>query len=624
MNTSSTLHLLVLEIIPDDPLRHYRAEHFPFLAGICELVGIPVEWIGLGVPLDMTFDYCLSPEDEAIVGARVSAAAPTHVVTNEHLVADQWARLQAAAPETTFLFRGFYTLDGLLRFLIDTLGVPDLPPALTGEDWLAQVTPRYRRVPANAFARTLSPVVQVVAGPRCTYTRSLTENPFYRDRGIPDTHGGCTFCGREWRPYRVGSFLDFAVRQVVQADADLADQPLVFDIQSAAVWDRLEAFFDRIAAAGVRPLRVYVSPRLDEILAAAGTIDRLLPRLAARGDGLAFYSSGVENFSDVENQRLNKGLDAATIDAATALIVAWREAFPDTFSFPPDQEGLSTILFTPWTTLADVRTNLERYASNPLIAARACLGSRLLLYHGRPVTDLAAADGVLVEDFDDHAGEAGCKIEWDQRELPWRFLHPEVALLARFARRVSELGGIAADDPERILLEAWQETIPTEERDPLGLCVHALAALEEAPDLSDLRSLAAAIQRRIDPAALFRWPGDSTWVRLDEALRSRVAAAFARVQAERPALLHGTAYQSVELRGADGADALRVSFLGPGATPFRVWIQDAALQPKAFKVYPPVAVWVDRDTPLVAAWMEAVVDLAARVAARLASERFMA
>ena len=59
--------LLLLELIPDNPFRHYRAETFPFVYGLCESAGIGCDWAGLGVPEDGSYEYRLQSDDEAVV-----------------------------------------------------------------------------------------------------------------------------------------------------------------------------------------------------------------------------------------------------------------------------------------------------------------------------------------------------------------------------------------------------------------------------------------------------------------------------------------------------------------------------------------------------------------------------
>ncbi|MFH1529960.1 MAG: hypothetical protein ABIK09_04390 [Pseudomonadota bacterium] len=616
---SDAPRVLLLELIPDDPLRHYRAETFPFIAGLLEAAGVACEWVALGVPLDMSFDYRLSPADEAVVVNRVRRFRPSHLLINEHLVDEQWVRLRGACPETRFIFRDRSTLADLREFLADAVGEVGVPPALRGEDWLDQVTPRYQRLPANPLARRLRPFVQILAGPRCVYQRPLAGNPAYQGVDTTGCHDGCAFCGRDWTPYKVRSFVDFAVGQVLQAGKDLGDRdgPLPLDVLSAAIWARLEEFVGRLHDAGVRPFQLYLSPRLDELLAAEKVLDRLLPRLAARGDAIRLYTSGVESFSDAENLRFNKGIGQAEVRAATDRILGWRQAWPEVLGFA--EQGLSAILFTPWTTLTDVQENLRHLDGNPLISADYALGTRLLLFPGRGVTRLAARDGLLAEAFDDHAGEAGCKIEWNQEELPWRFRHREVALLHRLARRLSGQGTVPPSDPEGVRVEAWRLGLPEGSNDTLTIVRHACAALAAEPGIGDLRSLAAATHRRLGVTAPFRWPGTDGRIVLDAGWRDRVADALHRVFENRPGLLSGATPGEIALGRTGGAPALRLEFRGPGGALLVLWMQDANLPVRSFLKNSAVALWIDGSTPLQWPWMEDIVRLVARVAERLAS-----
>ena len=148
-----------------------------------------------------------------------------------------------------------------------------------------------------------------------------------------------------------------------------------------------------------------------------------------------------------------------------------------------------------------------------------------------------------------------------------------------------------------------------------------MEVLDGAAEPMDLRSLAAGIAHRIDPTTPFRWTGDPDWIQIDDAFRDQLEEAFQRIRAMRPALLLGATWDGVELLGMNGAPALRLAFLGSGEIPYRVWVQDAARCPKAYRVVPPVAVWADKETPLVASWMEAITDLVLRVAGRVAARR---
>jgi hypothetical protein len=142
----------------------------------------------------------------------------------------------------------------------------------------------------------------------------------------------------------------------------------------------------------------------------------------------------VENFSPDENARLNKGVTAAQVHEATAFISEISASHPGQFRFPAG--GLSMILFTPWTTLEDVRINIDNIERCPLIAGPAAAGSRLQLFKGRDITELAAKDGLTVKRRKDGFYNSGCIVSADQNEIPWRFAHPQAAVLCELGREL--------------------------------------------------------------------------------------------------------------------------------------------------------------------------------------------
>jgi hypothetical protein len=87
------------------------------------------------------------------------------------------------------------------------------------------------------------------------------------------------------------------------------------------------------------------------------------------------------------------------------------------------------ILFTPWTSLADLRLNLSHIERCPLIHPATALRSRLQLFPDRPVTVLARRDGLVAPRRGGRFYNSGCIVSADQNEIPWRFRHPEVGVL---------------------------------------------------------------------------------------------------------------------------------------------------------------------------------------------------
>lgn len=234
-------------------------------------------------------------------------------------------------------------------------------------------------------------------------------------------------------------------------------------------------------------------PRLDEILAAREAISRCLPLLAENSLALRLYGAGVENFSPDENRRLNKGITAAQVHEAAAFIAETSARRPGQFRFQAGNLGM--ILFTPWTTLEDVRVNVENIERCPLILARAAIGTRLQLFQGRDVTRLAEKDGLIVKKPGAEFFNSGCITNADQSEIPWRFAHPQAAVLCELGRELSlHYFGEQRDTPRArtiAALAARESSSPS----PLAPFRRGLEALRADPRIETLPELLELMSR---------------------------------------------------------------------------------------------------------------------------------
>ena len=106
----------------------------------------------------------------------------------------------------------------------------------------------------------------------------------------------------------------------------------------------------------------------------------------------------------------------------------------------------------------------------------------MLFRKDAPIALLAEQDGLLMKKGESISYNAGCKIDADQDEIPWRFAHPEVAILWRLARRLSsDRHSIPADDPEKQAAESFITESPGGPFNPLPLFREALEAIERHP-----------------------------------------------------------------------------------------------------------------------------------------------
>ncbi|MCX5795057.1 MAG: hypothetical protein NTY77_06155 [Elusimicrobia bacterium] len=476
------LRLLLVELAPDDPTRRFRTSAYPFLMGLARSLGWQASWCALGVRCEPTLRYLLEPGDLKLLRAEVARSRAGAVIINERLQDAQARALAAAIPGRRLIYyhagEDYREIIGFVRqeFLdADESRLRD--PRL-----IERIQPDFSRRVLNQAPWAANPLVRVRAGEFCPYRRPLARNPFFRGLSLPPGAGGCSFCSA---PHADSSPLRDPVSFAVRVVAAALRQPVPegverrFEFEGGAIWARLEEFFKALAARRLRGAEFWFSPRVDTLLAARPAISRCLPLLARQGFALRLYTMGLENFSARENLRLNKGISAAQIRAAADFIAATAARWPREFRFPCG--NMSMIMFTPWTTLADLRINLRHMSRYPLISGSEVIDQRLQLFPSLPITLLARRDGLVTRKRTGPFYNSGCIVRFDQEEVPWRFARPEVGVLYDFARRLAGFCRRRPEDgpadPRIAALQDWPEGPP----DPLPLFRRALAVMTRCP-----------------------------------------------------------------------------------------------------------------------------------------------
>lgn len=429
--------LLLIELLPHEPERQFRAAAYPWLMGLARALGWQASWRALGVRYDPTLRYRLEPGDLALLRAEVRRRKPRAALINEHLRPEQWRALAAAWPGRLV----YWPLEESLEPLGPTFArlVPEADGPLLGRsDLLARLRPGFQRRVLNAAPWAHAPLIRVISGGACDYRRPVSSNPFYRGLPLPARSMGCSFCATLPLPRPAQDVAAFAAREVAAACRQLPSRvERRFELRCQGLWRRLEEFIRELIRLKARRAELIFAPRIDELLATRAALRRCLPLLSRNGLAVRIYGMGVENFSPAENLRFNKGVTARQAHEAAAFITETLAAWPGQFRCDPGP--LSMILFTPWTTLRDLRLNGEHIARCPLIDPCGVLGQRLQLFPDRPITQLAERDGLVAE----RGGafyNSGCIIRAEQHEIPWRFKHPEVALLWQLAQRLAAAG----------------------------------------------------------------------------------------------------------------------------------------------------------------------------------------
>jgi len=380
---------------------------------------------------------------------------------------------------------------------------PEAPPRRPGDDPFADPE---RFAPAVEFLDeddVLRPYARfsLVTNRGCPYSADPADNPAFGgvDLSGPLRRLGCAFCemGGDYRRLAVDDYLGFLTGQVRwYAERAPGAELLLGDEAGAEI---LLPLVDRLVHDGVPPARILVKARAAGLLERADRFRRTLTRARAAGHAVVLFLVGLENFSDAELARFNKGITAADLDRCLALLGDLEGEFGEAFSIRR-YTGHGFVLWTPWTTLEDLDVNLAAFDQHDLrsLSSKAPF-SRLRLHAWAPLHRLAARDGLLDPDG---AGPTRLRrhLGYATDEVSWRFADPRAALAYELlSAGIEERGAQAA----------------------FGLLAEAVARVRELEPVPSepeaLRALMAREARRFATAPVA--PGLPSGPELSEALR---------------------------------------------------------------------------------------------------------
>jgi len=519
--------VLLLDTQSEDAFHTYRSDIFPYLLGRLHARGVPAEWWVVTVPeasmhaggrfvVDVPLDLAAP-----LLGA-LAAWKPTLVILSDALVPAMLAALRQAAPGARFeqapdqdTFAA--TLAATERFLQtgEWASRPDDAPAAL----IDTVAPCFERralgedVPPAAPGRP----VRLLSDPSCLYRRPVASNRFFRDLHDPQAiaHRGCSFCPKAaetLHPERDDAAIPRILAQIEAHQRAEPGRTLPFEVlfEDVRVFLRLEALIDQVLRAGLRPTHFYTMVRADELLRTREQLERVLPRMAAAGHGLRLVSVGAENFSKDENERFNKGIGPEQLYAYHDLVLELEQRFPGTFACP-ESAVFSSILWTPWTTPADLLANIDAADRLGELWLQGAVGMRLQLIDDVPITELARHDGLVTERF----GELGCLApnclsRTGKGEQAWRFADERTAAVFHWLIRLDPIQtsvSLPPDDPHVLELRELRRHLPVpSDFGYVALArglVHAVLALGPDASPADLvRHALGAWLRRAEPGSV--------------------------------------------------------------------------------------------------------------------------
>lgn len=457
--------LMLLEFFRGALRRNEKSMLFPFLQGLAREHGVETVWLCFegdiahmaGAPAGNTLFASLPEQDLATLARHIERLRPTHLLTSDILCREATQLLARQDPPIKHLLMpqaaevphgtdGTAHRGDILRggWFLDWLGMKDAPRP--GPHLVERAVPAYDAVMANKTAKASTPHITILSGVLCATRRTVAKNPHFADLDLRgNTHRGCSFCSCATMPSYTSPRADFLsliatqlrmIQKTAGGSGRNKGRYEIFDIRAFWRFDELAALILRLR---IPPSVFIFNPRIDDVLRLRSRIERILPALAKAGHEVQILSMGVENFSERENARFNKNISLAQVDEFLALIDRWKSAYGRVFKpFKAGQEivELGLILFTPWTTLEDIRINLTRASARGFPGRGYWLYSTLLIESPplptdspTPISRLAMRDGLMVDRFPDQGQVYGLsKNEGEMNAvLAWRFQDAKVA-----------------------------------------------------------------------------------------------------------------------------------------------------------------------------------------------------
>jgi hypothetical protein len=307
--------------------------------------------------------------------------------------------------------------------------------------------------PAPRYAPNLHPVLinpealpavrtfSIVGNRGCPFQLDARDNPLYAGVEIPAGLGrGCAFCttGNHYdgRPNAETAASVLEQIRYIRAQAP-ALTALVLKDQNP--FGYLTELIERCERDGLSGFTLLLETRAEWFLRNATRFDRALGIADRIGVRIAPFLVGIENFSQPELDRFNKGTSAEVHVEFLERLWEWKARYRDGLDLSHAAFGF--ILFTPWTTLEDLRTNLAAIRRTRFDRLRgSLLLSRVRLYPDTALFYLAEHEGLLIDAFTSDAHDPSRRYGYYPSH-PWKHRHPDVAHFAALATELSERNG---------------------------------------------------------------------------------------------------------------------------------------------------------------------------------------
>ncbi|MGE0784972.1 MAG: hypothetical protein AB7S26_04730 [Sandaracinaceae bacterium] len=374
---------------------------------------------------------------------------------------------------------------------------PTAEPSDEPLPWEPNLAPRFSD--GEAAERYAAQPVSVIGNPGCPFQADARANPLYEGARLPDGMGrGCAFCttGNRYEPSPPDATRERVLERIRYVRAHGARDRIVLKDQNPFAW--LGELVARIGEERLGPLTLMLETRVDWFVRNARRFERALEQAEAAEVTIAPYLIGIESFSQAELDRFNKGVDAEDNIRFLDHLDEWAAKHPRTLDLSHAAFGF--VLFTPWTTLADLRINHRAIQRTRFDRFRgSLLLSRARLYPDTALYYLAERDGLLCDAWPHEGADNAARYGYFPGH-PWRFADPVVERLSALAATLS----VRSDHRDQVgtlgrLLDAFERGVePT------------IAEIERASPRSASPELEERLARLLRPIEL-EAPFEGEW-----------------------------------------------------------------------------------------------------------------
>lgn len=289
---------------------------------------------------------------------------------------------------------------------------------------LMENIPYFGFININRLAREFRPLPHLILFNECNYRKPIKTNIFYKDINLPDCvkKNGCTFCINPENSRRE-RFDEDKIREHILSAIDTTPWDGFrkrLRIVGEIIVHNIDRFFDIILKNSIDDTDFLFNFRVDNFIKNKDKIEKVLKLLLGTKNRFYLALVGIENFSNIELERYNKGFKNYDIFRFLSIIFELKHKYSNHFDYS-EYGGFSLILFNPFTRIEDLRLNyhLIKYLGIENLCGKL-FTSRIRLYKELPIYHLAKKAGLITDKYVDFRYDTA-RINFYRAEEPWKY-----------------------------------------------------------------------------------------------------------------------------------------------------------------------------------------------------------